>query len=129
MNGYVDAVAAVVPDIARDARVEINGDRLDQFLLIVAIRRIWSAVNSQFWIMNDCISIATRTAPGSEGPPQTRGFRIGRDEISQNSSAVTEGRNLRQELYMLIDKLDIEDLVVESGSLSDVAAMMFARER
>lgn len=128
VNGYVDAVAAVVPDIARDARVEISGDRLDQFLLIVAIRRIWSTVNSQFWIMNDCISVATRTPPGSEGPPQTRGFRIGRDEISQDSSAVVEGRNLRQELYKLIVKLDIEHLVAESSSLSDVAAKMFVRE-
>ncbi|MBP2236170.1 hypothetical protein J2Z31_002684 [Sinorhizobium kostiense] len=129
MNGYVDAVAAVVPDIAKDARVEISGDRLDKFLLIVAIRRIWSTVNSQFWIMNDCISVATRTPPGSEGAPQTRGFRIGRDEISQDSSAVVEGKNLRQELSKLIVKLEIEDLVVESSSLSEVAAKMFARER
>ncbi|MER8562312.1 hypothetical protein [Mesorhizobium sp. M1204] len=91
VNGYVDAVAAVVPDIARDARVEISGDRLDQFLLIVAIRRIWSNVNSQYWIMNDCISAATRTADGLDGAPQTRGFRVGRDEISQDSSAFVEG--------------------------------------
>jgi hypothetical protein len=129
VNGYVDAVAAVVPDIARDARVEISGDRLDQFLLIVAIRKIWSVVNSQFWIMNDCISLATHTPPGSEGLPQTRGFRIGRDEISQDSAAVVEGRTLRQELYNLILRLDIEALVLDSSSLSDTAVKMFARER
>lgn len=128
VTGYVDAVAAVVPDIARDARVEISGNRLDQFLLIVAIRKIWSIVNSQFWIMNDCIGVATRTPSGSEGPPQTRGFRIGRDEISRDSSAVVEGRHLRQELYKLIVKLNIENLVAESNSLSDVAAKMFVRE-
>lgn len=78
--------------------------------------------------MNDCISVATRTPPVSEGPPETRGFRVGRDEISQNSSAVVEGRDLRQELYKLIVKLDIEDLVAESSSLSDVATKMFVRE-
>ncbi|MBB6411881.1 hypothetical protein [Mesorhizobium sangaii] len=128
VNGYVDAVAAVVPDIARDARVEISGDRLDQFLLIVAIRRIWSNVNSQYWIMNDCISVATRTPDGLDGAPQTPGFRIGRDEISQDSSAFVEGRNLRQELYKLIAQLDIADLVAETTSLSDVAARMFARQ-
>ncbi|OBQ70351.1 hypothetical protein [Mesorhizobium erdmanii] len=128
VKGYVDAVAAVVPDIARDARVEISGDRLDQFLLIVAIRRIWSTVNSQFWIMNDCISVATRTPLGPEDSPQTRGFRIGRDEISQDSSAFVEGRDLRQELYKLIVKLDIEHLVAESSSLSDVAVKMFVGE-
>ena len=127
INGYVDAVAAVVPDIARDAGVEISGERLDQFLLIVAVRRIWSAVNSQFWIMNDCISVATRTPPNSEGPPGTRGFRIGRDEISQDSAAFVEGRNLRQELYGLIVKLDIEHLVTESRSLSDIIGEMFVR--
>ena len=128
VNGYVDAVAAVAPDIAKDARVDISGDRLDQFLLIVAIRKIWSYVNSQYWIMNDCIGAATRTYPGSEGPSQTRGFRIGRDEISQDSTAFVEGRNLRQELYTLIVKLDIEHIIVESSSLSDVATKMFVRE-
>ncbi|OBQ92499.1 hypothetical protein [Mesorhizobium sp. AA23] len=128
VNGYVDAVAAVVSDIARDARVEISGDRLDQFLLIVAIRRIWSTVNSQYWIMNDCIGVATRPPAGTEALPQTRGFRIGRDEISQDSPAFVEGRNLRQELYKLIAKLDIADLVADTGSLSDVATKMFARQ-
>lgn len=128
VNGYVDAVASVIPDIAKDARVDISGDRLEQFLLIVAIRRIWSTVNSQFWIMSDCVSLATRTPPGPEDTPRTRGFRIGRDEISQDSSAFVEGKNLRQELHNLIVKLDIEHLVTESSSLSEMAVKMFVRE-
>lgn len=129
VNGYVDAVAAAVPDIARDAGVEITAERLDQFLLVVAIRRIWSPVNSQFWIMNDCIAVATRTSPDLEGRPPTRGFRIGRDEISQDSSAFVEGRNLRRELYGLIVKLDLEHLVTESSSLRDIVDEMFVRRR
>lgn len=127
VNGYVDAVAAAVPDIARDAGVEITGEGLDQFLLVVAIRRIWSSVNSQFWIMNDCIAVATRTSPDPARSPQTRGFRIGRDEISEHSAAVIEGRNLRQELYSLIVKLDLELLVGDSTNLSDIAREMFVR--
>lgn len=127
VNGYVQAVAAVVPDIARDARVEIHGERTDQFLLMVAIRKIWASINSQFWIMNDCVSAATRLHPGQEGEPQTRGFRIGRDEISRNSRASIEAADLRQEFQRLIDRLDIEEFVLESNSLSDLAARMFAR--
>lgn len=127
VNGYVDAVAAAIPDIARDAGVEITGERLDQLLLIVAVRRIWASVNTQFWIMNACITVATRTDPNLEGPPRTRGFRIGRDEISQGSAAFAEGRNLRQEFYELISKLGIEGLVAESTSLTDIVREMSAR--
>jgi hypothetical protein len=127
VNGYVDAVAAAIPDIARESGVEITGETLDQVLLIVAVRRIWASVNSQFWIMNDCIAVATRVDPNFDGPPQTRGFRIGRDEISQGSAAFTEGRNLRQEFYELIVKLGIQGLVAESASLTDIVREMAAR--
>lgn len=129
VNGYVDAVAAAVPDIEKGAHVEMAGDDLEAFLMIVAIRRIWSTVNSQFWIMNDCIAVAMRMPEDSMGPPPTRGFRIGRDEISQGSAAVLEGRSLREDFQALIAKLDIADLVTESTSLSDVATMMFSRDR
>ena len=61
VNGYVDAVAAALPEIQKDARVEIAGERADAFLIVVAIRRIWSTINNQYWTMNDCIQIASRT--------------------------------------------------------------------
>ncbi|WP_379063340.1 hypothetical protein ACHMW4_20750 [Mesorhizobium sp. UC22_110] len=127
VNGYVDAVAAAISDIAREARVDIQGERLDQFLLIVAIRRVWSFVNGQYWIMTDSIGVATRSEVSADGVPQVRGFRVGRDEISQDSQAFLEGRLLRDELYKLIVKLRIEELVVETSSLSEIANKMFAR--
>ncbi|WP_144378031.1 hypothetical protein [Mesorhizobium amorphae] len=127
VNGYVDAVAAAISDIAREARVDIQGEQLDQFLLIVAIRRVWSFVNGQYWIMTDSIGVATRSETSTDGRPQVRGFRVGRDEISQDSQAFLEGRLLRDELYKLIVKLRIEELVVETSSLSEIANKMFAR--
>ncbi|WP_054312002.1 hypothetical protein [Mesorhizobium sp. 1M-11] len=126
VNGYVDAVAAAISDIAKEARVDIQGERLDQFLLIVAIRRIWSFVNSQYWIMADCIGAATRTETRAEGAIQVRGFRVGRDEISQDSRPFLEGRHLRETLQQLMTQLRIEELVIEANSLSEIAHKMFA---
>lgn len=128
VNGYVDAVAAALPEIQRDARVEFGPDRTDEFLLLVAIRRIWSSVNSQYWTMNDCIQIASRpTELSARGAEQMRGFRVGRDEISADSPAFSESRQLRQDFEKLITELGIEDLVATSTSLSDLAVRLFAR--
>lgn len=129
VNGYVDAVSAAIPEIAKEAGVDIGGERSDQFLLIVAIRRIWSSVNKQYWTMNDCIQLASRTevVPPMADAAQMRGFRVGRDEISADSAAFRESRQLRQEFAQLINELEIEELVSRSTSLSDVARRMFAR--
>lgn len=129
VNGYVDAVSAALPEIERDSGVDIGADRSDEFLLIVAIRRIWSSVNNQYWIMNDCIGMASRTdvvLPTADAI-QMRGFRVGRDEISAGSTAFEESREFLQDFDQLIDDLEIEELVSETNSLSDLAKRMFPR--
>ncbi len=129
VNGYVDAVAAALPEIQREARVEIADVRTDEFLIVVAIRRIWASVNNQYWTMNDCIEIASRSdvAASMLGTAQTRGFRVGRDEISADSAAFLESRQLRQRFEELIIKLEIEEVVAQSAGLSDLARRMFAQ--
>lgn len=128
IDGYIDAVSYALPEIQKEARVEIEGDREDQFLLVVAIRRIWSAVNTQYWVMNDCLEIASlasaRITPDSAFA--VRGFRIGRDEISADSGPVLQSRRLRKELAELIGELEISHLVQETSSLSELAQRMFA---
>src|SRR5579883_2865601 len=123
VNGYVDAVEDAIPDIERQAGVRVGADRVDEFLLLVAVRRIWSAINTQYWTMNDCIEIAARSQAGRVGPETetVRGFRLGRDEISPNSAPVRESQTLRQEFDALLAQHDLRHLVSESTTLSELA--------
>jgi hypothetical protein len=127
VEGYVDAVAAALPDIQRDASVKIDAHGVDAFLLIVAVRRIWAAVNSQYWTMNDTVEIARRASADISTPDGAsfRGFRLGRDEISENSLSFIEGRQLRKNMEKLLSDMGIRELVAESSSLSELARRMF----
>jgi hypothetical protein len=128
VEGYVDAVSNALPEIQRDARVQIEGDREIEFLFVVAIRRMWSTVNTQYWIMNDCIQIAAAASERIDISAESavRGFRIGRDEISANSQPFLESRQLRGDLDQLIKNLEISQYVQDATSLSDLAQRMFA---
>ena len=128
VNGYVDAVAAAIPEIEREAGVEITSERRDEYLIIVAMRRIWASVSNQYWIMSDCISLAVESsAVHPTGDEQhLRGFRAGRDEFRADSAAFVEGRQLFDDFQELIAKLEVEDLVSRSRSLADLAERMFS---
>jgi hypothetical protein len=126
IEGYVDAVAAALPDIVREASVKIEARQVDEFLVVVAIRRLWAAVNTQYWTMNDSIEVASRPRSDIAAPETSiRGFRLGRDEISANSGPFRESRLLRKELDKLLSQLEIKAFVTETVSLSEVAQRMF----
>jgi hypothetical protein len=73
VEGYVDAVAAVLPDIEREAGPRLPRAEADEFLFMVAVRRIWASLNSQYWMINDSVSIAESRWP--------EGFQAGRDGL------------------------------------------------
>ena len=58
VEGYVDAVADALSDIEREAGFTLPNGKAEEFLFLVAVRRIWTIVNSQYWIINDSVSIA-----------------------------------------------------------------------
>lgn len=110
VEGYVDAVTNALPEIQRDAGISLADDKLDTFLFIVAIRRIWAAINSQYWIINDSVAVAQSR--------DLAGFKVGRDVFSKNSQAMLESIGLRIAFERMITQLDIND-VVTTGTLSD----------
>lgn len=132
IEGYVDAVAAALPEIERGARVRIPANGQDEFLLIVAIRRLWALVNHQFSIMSNCVAIVSQTSaaksPGADellAEPRLRGFRVGSEEVSYNSEPFRESATLQSDLAELIRQLEIDHLVRDSATLNEVASRMF----
>jgi hypothetical protein len=110
ISGYVDAVEAALPDIARDAAVKLTHRVREDFLLIVAIRRIWEAVNGQYWIINNCAEIANDRG--------LAGFQAGSEIYNKQSGAYDDVRGLRQQFSKLLDNNDIRE-IVEVGTLRD----------
>jgi hypothetical protein len=118
VEGYVDAVGDALPQIQQDAGVQLSETEFAQFLFIVAIRRIWAAVNAQYWIIGD-----TLTAAKGHG---LSGFQVGRDAFGWDTPATQEAVALRQELHALLVEQQIAPMV-EASSLADVLRLM--RER
>ena len=115
VEGYVDTVAGSLPDIEKDAGVKLPGDKIELFLFIVAVRRVWAAVNSQYWIIQDTVTIARSR--------DLDGFQAGRDRYALGSDAMLESLELRKELEAVIAKVEIEALVT-ARRLADVVYQM-----
>lgn len=119
VGGYVDAVEAALPDIARDAAIKLTPRVRDDFLLIVAIRRIWEAVNGQYWIINNCAEIANDRG--------LVGFQAGGEIYNKQSGVYDEVRGLRQKFDALLEDNNIRG-IVEAGSLRDALVAVAAHD-
>ena len=119
VEGYVDAVDAALIEIAREAHVELTPRLRADFLLIVAIRRIWGAVNGQYWIMNNCAELA--------GQSGLSGFQARGEVYNKDSHAYLGMRELREQFDLILSENDIRDLVAIS-SLPDALARMATHE-
>src|SRR5580704_8288369 len=82
VEGYVDAVDAVVDDIALEANIELTSDIRDDFLFIIAIRKIWTTVNGQYWVLHTSANIAEEIG--------IDGFQVGRERVGRGMDANTQ---------------------------------------
>jgi hypothetical protein len=115
VEGYVDAVDAVAEEIARDAGVRLTSDLRNQFLLIVAVRKIWTAVNGQYWIIQRSSNLAQERG--------LDGFQIGRETVEAGSETNTRARQLRDALERELRRLEIEEPVFAT-TLAEVLQML-----
>jgi hypothetical protein len=118
IEGYVDAVDAVLEEIARDANVDLTSDIREQFLFIVAVRRIWTIVNGQYWILRTSANIAQER--------DIDGFQLGHERIGRDSAVNRRVTELRTSLHALLRRLEIED-EASAPNLSDVLVRVAAR--
>ena len=50
VEGYVNAVDAAAPSIARECGITLTTRLREDFLFVVGIRRLWSTVNGAYWL-------------------------------------------------------------------------------
>ena len=92
LEGYLRTLQGVETEIYREADATEKEVPRDEFLLVVAVWRLYSQVEGQRWIMQNSLEIASEFGAG--------GFRAGRLRFSGTSDDTVE----LQELHRSFDR-------------------------
>lgn len=105
IRGYVASIEASAKEIFADARVSMDAELLEQFLLLMGVRRLWAMVNGQYWILGHSLSLLSR-----QGVDEVRllGASYGYDSPEFHSM-----RELRSSLEAVLRQLGLSRLVAE----------------
>lgn len=120
ITGYVEAVEIALPRIERDAAVRFAADDREIFLFLVAVRRIWFAIEGQFNLIGASISLAEKR--------EIDGFQLGGTSYTRGSDAAYESQRLRTQFDNLIREMNLE-ACIDAGDLSDLASEVARRPR
>lgn len=115
INGYVDSIENVSAEIFESAGIGYNEGLLESLLLLAGIRRIYSMVDSQFWILDNSLSLVRQQ--------EVRKIRIGSSSYGYDSEEYTEIRELKNELEALITQLGILKYI-KATSLSEILVLL-----
>ncbi len=102
LEGYVASVAAAKNDIFADTQTEYNEDLYERFIFLIAVWRLWSVVDTQFWILSNSINLLKES--GSDG------LTVGATEFHSKSDFYKELSRLRNELNSLLSEMDVLNL-------------------
>jgi hypothetical protein len=103
VEGYVLTVEAAKYDIFKAASIDYDERLYQQFIFLVGIQRIWSLVDSQYWILNNSLNLLRNS--------DARVVEIGGSEFHTNSSFYRDLSALRGNLDVLLQKEGISHLV------------------
>jgi hypothetical protein len=111
ISGYLERVGEHVPTIFEDAGVPMTIDAQRDFMFAVAVRKLWSKVNSQYWTMTSAVSLL-------------RGFgvaeaAVGGARYSRSSADYIQVRTLHDSLASQLRALGLDE-VANAPSLRDL---------
>jgi hypothetical protein len=114
LEGYAISVDANRTAIFEEAGLtQAQSDRLgDEFIFAATVRRLWSLVDAQFWVLTHSLDLLERR--------EVSRVRLGGARFSRESPAYREVRELRASLRVLLRRLGVFDLAT-ADSLPAVA--------
>jgi hypothetical protein len=99
LEGYLASVEAAQEAIYLEANVAASDVPVDAFLLIAGVWRLWTHVDSQYWIVVNSLSIAEGHGVGR--------IRAGGFAYSSSSEEVQELREVRHALMQWLDQNEL----------------------
>jgi hypothetical protein len=113
IEGYVSSVETRAFEIFQNASITFTNEKLDALLFYSGLRRLWSLVQTQYWILDNCLHLVGDQADGVQvaGVEQTfqsRGYRsfqglwFDLENIIQKAGVrqIVEARNLVEVLIL-----------------------------
>jgi hypothetical protein len=112
---YVRSVIEIAPSIFEEAGVVMSRRARDEFVFMVGVRKLWNLVDSQYVLLSGAVTLVEGHGAGE--------IRIGRGRYGRSSETYATLRQLRNDLYGQLVRLEIFSLV-NTRSLTDLAQLV-----
>lgn len=94
IGGYLASVELNATSIFEESKVQLTKERLDKFIFLVGLRRIWTMVDTQYWILDNCLSLVQEN--------QVKDVTIGSLHLSKDSEGYNRMKDFRHNFYLLL---------------------------
>lgn len=111
IEGYVVSVEDLALDIFSHEGIDFSKSLLDNLLFLAGMWRLWTLVDTYYWIMDNSISLVRTT--------NVHSIRIGSSSYTYDSRDYRELHELRQKLLNLFAQEELSQLT-EARTISDL---------
>lgn len=115
LNGYLLSLELASQEIFRENQIQLNSDLLSKFLFCAVLRKLWSLINSQHWLLHDGLAVSKKSG--------VNGYLVGGRDYSVGSKDWESVNDLYGQFSELLKKLEMEE-IIKSSELSGVLAKL-----
>lgn len=111
IDGYAMSIYRAGEEIFREAGYQYDEQILDKLVFFAGLKRIWSMVDTQYWIMDNSIMLIQKQG--------VHNIRIGGPSYGFNLDTYAEIRSLREEFKYILLKLGLNE-ILEANDIHDI---------
>lgn len=104
IDGYVNSVHQSVGEIFKEAETQADPIMVDTFLFCIGIKRLWTIVDSQYWVIDNSLTLLRNTG--------STGFRVGSTSVQKSANEIQSLAQVRADLQGILTQIGLEDIVM-----------------
>ncbi len=120
IEGYVDFAEEASEELFSEVGIARTDDLMSEFLFLCGLRRLWSLVDADYWILDNSLAITREFGIG--------GVRAGGIDYAHGTGFVAQLAELRGQLQAILDQADVLTLV-RAQHLSEMLEMLSHRRQ
>jgi len=121
IGGYATSIELASTEIFLNAGIEKKQEILDKLIFLACIKRIWTIVSSQFWIVDNTLTLISHDSDFKE-------VKVGATIFSKTSDTYKQLKDLRDKFELLIHELELNE-IVQSKTLVDILKLIDRESR
>lgn len=103
LEGYTAAVNDARFEIFADTKTQYTKELYDEFIFLVTVQRLWSLVESQYWILSNSLKLLRESGADA--------MQVGSTDFHTKSKFFKQLRSLRNELDLLLRREQLSMIV------------------